>query len=477
MAWSVVQSAKGTANTTATNTVTFTPTNGNKVIVFAAGATNATATCADNHGNALTQVATKVLSTYVTIYLFAYDATGSPTSFTVTWSTATGNSIMGQEVSGLATGNTLSAMVDGTAGTLSGAASPTGSATYSSTASNEYLLTGFGDWGNSATATQPSGYTLDTNSVNGSADADCCLAYKNSTGGAETSSWSYTTTGNEWCTFAVAFKLGSSGTTANAGNANVTVAASGPTPSVTAALSTANVTVASPNATGGTQTVASAGNAAVTVSASAPSPSVTALPTTAQVTVTGYNPSASTGSSTTATAGNANVTAAGYNPTVSVTDRVDLTANVSVGAYNPTIGGNANASPSTANVSVSSPASTPAVSFTSGSANVAVSSLTPLSALVAFPGIGNVTVTSPSPSVALVTSPTVTPTTAAVAVAAYNVSITGILAYVDFAAQVSDARWTASVSTARWDAAVTVPRWDATTGQNRWDAVLGTTWR
>lgn len=219
MAWAHVQTADNFLSAAGNGfTVTFgtTPTTGNKIIVAVVSTTpGPTITVKDGNSNALTQLSSVTNTGLVQALLFAYDVPATPsTTLTISSSNATMGAVA-QEVSGLLAGNT-SAMLDGTPGTTTGSIS-TGSAsgpTYSSTAANEYLVQVFDDFGNSATVSTPSGYTgmdgENTNAVN-----NTLIAYKNSTGGSETVSWS---SSNSWggstdqyALIAVAFKLAAGG--------------------------------------------------------------------------------------------------------------------------------------------------------------------------------------------------------------------------------------------------------------------------
>lgn len=228
MAWGFVQSksASGGGVTTLTATLGSSPVTGHKVIVYVGGVTaqagtGLTYTVADGNSNALTALNTPVTVTSTFTFaaqVFAYDVPASTsTAFKVTCTPSGGASnvnvtILVQEVSGLLAGNTT-AMLDGTPGTHQASASPS-SATYSSTAVNEYLFTFFSDWGTGATATVPSGYTADTNNVAGSSLADNYVGYKNSTNGSEANSWTWNTS-DEVGIITGAFKLaGAGGTTA-----------------------------------------------------------------------------------------------------------------------------------------------------------------------------------------------------------------------------------------------------------------------
>lgn len=226
MAWSVVQSASGTASSGLTLSVGFSTANvssGNKIIAVVAFSCNSAgdtvSTVKDGAGNSWTQLATLNHSgTGRTVAsIFALDVpsgdVGTKPTLTVTCTgTSFGISMVIQEVSGLLAGNT-SAMIDGSVANLSGnGGSSTGTPTYSSSVANEYLITTYCDDGAPTTVTAPTGYTKDTHSINSNSIADCLIAYKNSTGGSETGSWALSGTA-AWVDFMIAFKLASGGGT------------------------------------------------------------------------------------------------------------------------------------------------------------------------------------------------------------------------------------------------------------------------
>ena len=134
---------------------------------------------------------------------------GTKPTITATFSTTTDGSILIQEVSGLAAGNTLAAMIDGTAGTLGNdsSAGPVGPPSYASSAADEYLVYVFGDDGDGVTVTSPpAGYTADPANITGSGLANSTIYYANSTG--DTESGSFTFSGStEYGLILVAFKL------------------------------------------------------------------------------------------------------------------------------------------------------------------------------------------------------------------------------------------------------------------------------
>lgn len=216
MAWGAVQSKSASASgaTTLSVTTTGAPVTGNKLIGWASDGESSSASVTsikDSNAVALTSLASVVEtgSASAALALFAYDVPASVSStFTATYSGTGGHGILVQEVSGLLTGNT-SAMLDGTAGTAHTSGTSL-AATYSSTASNEYLASGYGDDGFGITGTKPTGYTADLNNVNTSSNANLMVAYTNSTGGSEANTW--TTNGaDDMCVITVAFQLAASG--------------------------------------------------------------------------------------------------------------------------------------------------------------------------------------------------------------------------------------------------------------------------
>ena len=224
MAWSRIQSAKTAATMTgaATGTATFTTnlSSGTKIIAavsVSVGSATTVSGVADGNGNSLTLIGRKTTASLQDTSLWAMDTpagdAGTTPAITATLTGGTGQiSIVIQEVSGLLSGNTT-AMADGTLGSKNGTGgSSTGSPTYTSTASDEYLVSVYGDDGGPETWTKPSALTADANSINGNSYADCAIAYGNSTDAAEAGSWALTGTSAEWATLLVAFKLASTST-------------------------------------------------------------------------------------------------------------------------------------------------------------------------------------------------------------------------------------------------------------------------
>jgi len=211
VAWSRVQSAGG-FNYGTTVAVAFTTANvtsGNKIIAAVASSwTDAPSSVADGSSNAWTLLGSQVRSGGGACWLYGRDVpsgdAGTKPTLTATFPSGNGQSMVIQEISGLATGNTT-AMLDGSPAGLSGTATSTGSPSYSSTASGEYLVCIYGDADGGVTLTPASGWTGDAANQYGD-DSDASIEYKSSTGGAETSGWTGATA-NGWSVLTVAFKL------------------------------------------------------------------------------------------------------------------------------------------------------------------------------------------------------------------------------------------------------------------------------
>jgi len=191
---------------------------GTKIIVFASGggtAISATCTVKDGNNNVFTEIGHS-FQTNARIYMFALDSSGdgSHTSMvgtkptiTATWTATAGLGLVIQEVPGLLAGNTT-AMVDGTPGTLTGTAASTGSVSFSSTATGEYTVAAMGDFGSGVTPAAVAGWTLEANSVRGSASSNCVVEYRDSVNGAEADGFTSADT-NGWAIVEAAFKLAS----------------------------------------------------------------------------------------------------------------------------------------------------------------------------------------------------------------------------------------------------------------------------
>lgn len=216
MSWSVLQSASSAGTSAATTkAVTFSTSNlssGTKLLAYvscASGASPSTSTVKDGAGNSFTKILSVASNGLQEVSAWEIDTpagdVGIKPTITATFVGSAIASILVQEVSGLMTGTSN---VDGTAGSLHGnGGTSTGSPTYSSSVANEFLVALYGDDGGPTTVTQPSGYTLDSNTVNSNGNADIAVGYKNSSGGSETSSWSLSGSAADWGVITFALKL------------------------------------------------------------------------------------------------------------------------------------------------------------------------------------------------------------------------------------------------------------------------------
>lgn len=221
MAWSVLQSVSGSGVLQSTHLTPVSNLTSGSVLIaypsmFASDGDHITAV-SDGNGNNFTQIYQVNTAAHLNASVWALatpagDAGTKPT-FSVTCADGAfhGGAWLLQEVSG------IQAVTDGTPAEIDGApagvAGSTGTPSYTTTASNEYLvsflaLTGFTpNW----TAT-PSGYTLDANSRNADGQADIGVAYKNSTAGTESDGWSYDSGSQQFAVILVAFKLAGTST-------------------------------------------------------------------------------------------------------------------------------------------------------------------------------------------------------------------------------------------------------------------------
>jgi len=197
MAWSVLQSASAS-----TTSVTFGSnlSSGTKLIAYCGSVTfqaiPAPTAVKDGSNNAFTEVAVTTgtagpSSFWPNLSVWVLDTpagdVGTAPTITVTWSGSPANTaVLVQEVSGLAAGTGI----DGTAGLFgSGATSSSQSQpAYSSSASNEFLISA-GCWDGVNQSAALSGYTLDANSIQPSGSEQLAVGYANSTGGAESGTW------------------------------------------------------------------------------------------------------------------------------------------------------------------------------------------------------------------------------------------------------------------------------------------------
>lgn len=222
MTWSVLQSAGANSGTPSVSvTMPSNCTSGTKLIAYVAAGVALGETVSgvqDGSGNQFTSLGfTQMAGTgFGKLYIWVADTpAGDVGTKPVITATASGSgdtvSLLVQEVSGLVTGTSP---LDGTLGSVTGTGgTSTGSPTYSSTASGEFLVTVYGDNGGPSTWSSVSGWTTDANGVNGNSNDDIAVAYKNSTGGAESGGgWTLTSSGQEWSVIMAAFKLAAAAT-------------------------------------------------------------------------------------------------------------------------------------------------------------------------------------------------------------------------------------------------------------------------
>ena len=219
MSWSRLQSAShgATASTTVTATLPNNAVAGSKIIAFIASTiTTAITSVQDAALNSLTVIEDVSGSaggnTQCAVYAMDTPAgdVGIKPAITVTGVTADW-SVLVMEVSGLAAGNTLAAMVDGTpAGVQETPTTSQAQPAYRTSTAGEFLVSFLGDNGNSVTYAL-AGYTLDVNSINGNANNDVVVGYKSSTGAAESGTWTTSGTPTGSGLIVAAFKLAATG--------------------------------------------------------------------------------------------------------------------------------------------------------------------------------------------------------------------------------------------------------------------------
>ena len=235
MTWNIIQQAStaATASSSASVAATYgqagsTPSSGanlssgSKLIacVGYSGAGITISSVKDGAGNTMTQVAflANTHSNVSGVGIYAMDTpagdVGSKPAITATFSSSsTQGSIVIFEVSGLATGNTLAAMIDGgAAATTSFAAAGTyADPAYTTHAAGEFLIAVLADDGGPQSFGQPGAYSLAANSVNNNSNANCCVAYLSSSNGAESGTWTVTGTQTFTELAVAAFLLGAAG--------------------------------------------------------------------------------------------------------------------------------------------------------------------------------------------------------------------------------------------------------------------------
>lgn len=217
MGWSVLQSNGTATDSMPTSAYSSNLTAGTKLIAVVTVGNGTTTAVQDNSSNAFTKIAAIGLNNNTgtgEISLWAVDTpagdVGTKPTISITRGTNNGgNALVIQEVSGLAVGNTAAAMIDGTAVTSFGSGTSGACGSYSTSAAGEYLVACIGTEETAAGAvTGPTGsttYTQDAHSQNNTGFATAIPAYGNSTGGAETAT--FTLPSQSWGTIFAAFEL------------------------------------------------------------------------------------------------------------------------------------------------------------------------------------------------------------------------------------------------------------------------------
>jgi hypothetical protein len=230
VAWSWLQSvsadnAGGTGLTVTTAAFGSNLTSGTKLIAYVSAAqvpsacTISTVKLNDTAVSAFSQVLAYTTNTSEHVWIYVLDmpadAVGTRPTVTATFTgSQNGSAILVQEVSGLATGSTAAAVLDGTAGTANGSGNIAWTATwgaYTSAVANEFLTGLYADDGDGTGSTNgtPTGYTADTHNLSSDSNNDLRVYYKSTVGGSETiASLSVSGSGTyDWNTVFVAFKL------------------------------------------------------------------------------------------------------------------------------------------------------------------------------------------------------------------------------------------------------------------------------
>jgi hypothetical protein len=223
VAWLWLQSASAVPSAGTSASVAFSTANlssGSTVVATAAisaltgsGITGISMTCGGTSMVAIKSVTSGSGGSECVTVLFALNTpagqVGTKPTVTVSWTNNGEAAILAQEVSGLATGATLAALADGTPGGTTGTGGASASCgTYSSSVTGEYLVAIYGDNGGTANYTIPGGYSADTHNVTGNnSRANIGIAYKNSTGGAESATYTLAGSPGQWATNFVAFKV------------------------------------------------------------------------------------------------------------------------------------------------------------------------------------------------------------------------------------------------------------------------------
>lgn len=212
--WAVLQSANG-YNSGTFVTATFSGNVGanNKIIAAVSSSwSDVPVTVQDAAVNGLLFCGSSITPSGGSVWLYSMDVppgdVGTAVAITATWSSTNYQSIVIQEVSGLATGTTQAQVLDYNFGALHGTTANTGSPAYDSTQPGEYLVCIYGDYntGSALTLTKADGtWTLDPKSVPATG-YECALEYKDSSGGSETGGFHGAST-QSWAVLMVAFQV------------------------------------------------------------------------------------------------------------------------------------------------------------------------------------------------------------------------------------------------------------------------------
>lgn len=224
MSWTRLQTVASTPGSAGTTVATYTSnvSSGSKLIAYVSNDTSGTGSITsvkDGAGNTMTQLALiDYPGTQGSLGVYAMDTpagdVGTKPTITATFGTTFGNVELLEEVSGLAVGNTLAAMVDGTPVTGSGTTSPATCSGYTSSVAGEYLVGIVGDAGY-ATSYTLTGYTANAVNPGPNGDAQLNQGFKNSAGGSESLSWAISGATN-WASILFAFQLAGGGGAATA---------------------------------------------------------------------------------------------------------------------------------------------------------------------------------------------------------------------------------------------------------------------
>jgi len=164
--------------------------------------------------NTFAAMGTATLLNKVVVALYEFDTTaaeaGTKPTITVTTTDTSQTSVWIAEVAGLMPGTTTGVVLDGAMGTATGTGGASGtSGAYTSTLKGDMLISVYGDDGGTGTFTAPAGYSNTPNAdiPGNNAQANIGVAWKNSTGGSETATWTLSGTPGDWGTLLGSFRL------------------------------------------------------------------------------------------------------------------------------------------------------------------------------------------------------------------------------------------------------------------------------